>query len=391
MTPAQQADALNLYKRLYPQRALPEVVSVDAVQVFTPPSRPQQVPAVWAGPLPQWQIIRRGAQLRALCAANGGHIALAPGGCVGGAPITLLDTAGGASGKNSWIVTPLTVTLTARDVSGAGIDHTEYGFDGANYVPYTGPFIAPEGEITIYYRSLDLAGSIEPANLRSFKIDTRPPTAQAASIMNATNVTMTYAVSDPIPGSGPAGLHTISHGPGGLETRYTPAAAGTITFDTLCTDIEYWGEDVAGKEQSPHLHTADLVPPVLTAQPDSFCMWPPNHRRVRFRLGSDVSVTATDTCDAAPAVTVVAVTSSEPDNGFGDGDTSGDVSFSRSAFCVRRERSGTGTGRAYTVTIEAKDYSGNTTQKQVHVVVPLAAQSGCGLIGTEIDDGAPCE
>jgi hypothetical protein len=120
-------------------------------------------------------------------------------------------------------------------------------------------------------------------------------------------------------------------------------------------------------------------------------MWPPNHARVRFRLGTDVTATATDNCDPSPKVAIVAVTSNEPPNVVGAGNTSGDVSFSANAFCLRRERSGTGTGRVYTATIEAKDYSGNITRKEVRVSVPHSAQPGCGLIGTEIPDGVPCE
>jgi hypothetical protein len=54
--------------------------------------------------------------------------------------------------------------------------------------------------------------------------------------------------------------------------------------------------------------------------------------------------------------------SNEPNDGLGDGDTSGDVAFSPSAFCVRHERFGTGPGRVYTVIVEATDASGNSTR-----------------------------
>jgi hypothetical protein len=393
LNPDQHAEVLRLYQALAPVRPVPEVVNVGVTRVDQPPVRPESVPQVDIGPPPAWQLFRQLARIRALCATTRGHVPFAPpDACEKVGPLTLLETSGGATGKNGWIVTPLTVKLTALDASGAGIDHTEYGFDGTNYVLYTGPFILPEGQFTLYYRSRDLAGQFEIPSQRAFQIDTRPPTSDASSSAAGGGVTLTYSVNDPVPGSGPASLHAISRGPNGAQEHLLPAAqSGTATFDTLCTDVEYWGEDVAGNEEHPHKHTPDATPPVLVVQPDAACLWPPDHRRVAFRLGSDVMATASDACDPAPAISVVSVTSSEPDNGLGDGDTAGDVSFGLNAICVRRERSGTGPGRTYTATIEATDYSGNRTHKQVVITVPHSQEAGCGVAGTVIPEGSRCE
>jgi hypothetical protein len=312
--------------------------------------------------------------------------------CARVAPVTLLSTSGGASGKNGWLVTPLTITLTARDASGSGIAYTEDGFDGTTFSRYAGPFVAPEGAITVSYRSADGNGNLEQTRQKPFQIDTRPPSSQATATLGASTVTLAYTVTDPTPGSGPAGLHAISKATGGgTVAGFTPGASGTVVLqDTVCTAVEYWGEDVAGNEETPHQQTRDQVPPVLSVAPDSLCLWPPNHQRVRFRLGSDFVATATDNCDATVAVRIVSVTSSEPDNGLGDGDTSGDVAFGPTEFCVRRERSGAGPGRVYTVVVEATDSSGNATRKPVRVLVPHQAQPGCGAVGTAIADSAPC-
>jgi hypothetical protein len=69
------------------------------------------------------------------------------------------------------------------------------------------------------------------------------------------------------------------------------------------------------------------------------------------------------------------VTSSEPDNGLGDGDTVQDVqgaAFGTAdvAFQVRAERAGGGSGRTYSIVYTAEDGSGNTTPANVAVDVP---------------------
>jgi hypothetical protein len=87
-------------------------------------------------------------------------------------------------------------------------------------------------------------------------------------------------------------------------------------------------------------------------------------------------VTATDAC-GAPAVTLVSVISSEPDDapGGGDGSTTGDVAdadigTSDLALGLRAERAGSGPGRTYTVVYSAADRGGNTVEASANVFVP---------------------
>ena len=98
-----------------------------------------------------------------------------------------------------------------------------------------------------------------------------------------------------------------------------------------------------------------------------------------------------DVCDPSPTVKVVSVTSNEPDNGTGDGDTVGDVAYSAGAICVRQERSGGGSGRTYTATVQASDAAGNTTQQQVTFQVPHDATGHCSSSGTPIGEGPGCQ
>ncbi len=81
------------------------------------------------------------------------------------------------------------------------------------------------------------------------------------------------------------------------------------------------------------------------------------------------------------------ITSNEPDNGLGDGDTPNDIQSASAGaadvqFQVRSERSGKGDGRTYTIVYTGLDGSGNSSQAVVTVFVPHdqagAAKAGDG-------------
>ena len=118
------------------------------------------------------------------------------------------------------------------------------------------------------------------------------------------------------------------------------------------------------------LDLCEATPPqfdTLTVTPDT--LWPANHRYV------DVSATAvvSDNFDATPTVTLVSVTSNEPDNGEDDGNTVDDIVIVDDyEFKLRAERSGVGTGRTYTITYEATDSCGNSATASATVFVPLS-------------------
>jgi hypothetical protein len=84
-----------------------------------------------------------------------------------------------------------------------------------------------------------------------------------------------------------------------------------------------------------------------------------------------ISVAASDLCDAAPQSRIVSVTRNEPVNGLGDGDLAPDWTIMGPlSLNLRAERSGTGAGRVYTITVESADASGNKSTKTVTVSVP---------------------
>ncbi len=146
-----------------------------------------------------------------------------------------------------------------------------------------------------------------------------------------------------------------------------------ILFPLGSHEVSLWVRDSNGAEdvETIHIDVVDTTPPEIdsvTVSPD--CLWPPNHKYVKLDLGEEIDVGMTDKCDPSPYAVIVGATSSEPDNGLGDGDTVNDVSAGTSAVCLRSERSGTGEGRTYSINLGVADASGNRADASVEVSVP---------------------
>jgi uncharacterized protein len=112
--------------------------------------------------------------------------------------------------------------------------------------------------------------------------------------------------------------------------------------------------------QIPAVFSAVSVsPPVL---------WPPNHKMVTVTVNYDLQ----NVCTVDPVTVNLSVSSNEPVNGLGDGDTAPDwIIVDTHHVQLRAERSGIGTGRVYTITITATDSRGNVSTQTVTVTVPL--------------------
>lgn len=86
---------------------------------------------------------------------------------------------------------------------------------------------------------------------------------------------------------------------------------------------------------------------------------------------SDVTVSYNVTDNCGPLTNTLSVSSNEPINGLGDGDTAPDWEIiDANHVRLRAERSGKGTGRIYTITITSRDSAGNSSSQQVFVTVP---------------------
>jgi hypothetical protein len=140
----------------------------------------------------------------------------------------------------------------------------------------------------------------------------------------------------------PAGAHvltlTVNDGQGG-------SAADTVVVTIV-------------DATAPSIASVTATPSVLTRS---------NHEMVPVV----VTVTASDLCDGSVECRIVAVTSNEPEQGQGDGDTSPDWEITGPlTLKVRAERSGKGTGRVYTIVVECVDDGGNRAASSVTVSVP---------------------
>lgn len=101
----------------------------------------------------------------------------------------------------------------------------------------------------------------------------------------------------------------------------------------------------------------------MSADPDE--LWPPNHKLKDVVINYD----KTDNCPGV-ITCVLTVTSDEPVNGFGDGNTSPDwIVIDDHNVKLRAERSGRGDGRVYTVTTTCTDQAGNSSQSSTTVAV----------------------
>jgi hypothetical protein len=133
--------------------------------------------------------------------------------------------------------------------------------------------------------------------------------------------------------------------------------------------ITYTGKDASGNTTvvTRTVKVVDITPPVIssvTATPNS--LWPPNHKLVAVTVG----VNASDNCGSVTSA-IVGVTSSEADNGIGDGNTTNDIqNINGLSVDLRAERSGNGGGRIYTIKVRSADPSGNYAEKTVEVIVP---------------------
>lgn len=111
----------------------------------------------------------------------------------------------------------------------------------------------------------------------------------------------------------------------------------------------------------------DTLPPEVTAvTPSQRMLWPPNHKLVPVT----VSVTADDQCGMTHS-RIVSVTSDEPVNEKGDGNTDPDWLITGNlSLKLRAERSGRGDGRVYTITVETVDHAGHKVTNTTEVKVP---------------------
>ena len=135
-------------------------------------------------------------------------------------------------------------------------------------------------------------------------------------------------------------------------------ASGSL-FPVGTTTVTSTATDASGNKDSCTftVTVTDNEPPViydLDATPKM--LWAPNHKMKNI----DVNYTSTDNCVIVSCV--LSVSSNEPDNGQGDGNTTSDWHIVDDHHVqLRAERSGGGDGRIYTITVTCTDQYGNSS------------------------------
>jgi len=169
--------------------------------------------------------------------------------------------------------------------------------------------------------------------------------------------TLTYTLG----ATAPAGA-TIAGATGAFTWTPSAAQAGlTFTFDVIVSD------GLLAASTPVTVNVTDTTPPAISNYALSATeLWPANHQMVDITVAYNVF----DFGDTAPACSIV-VSSNEPLNGTGDGDTAPDWEVVDGHHVrLRAERAGTGTGRIYMIETDCRDRFGNLAHANAFVTVP---------------------
>src|SRR6266446_6623873 len=206
---------------------------------------------------------------------------------------------------------------------------------------YPSGTLFPVGTTTNIVTALDTFSNAFQCSFTVTVLDLEPPKIQAPAMVSAGNdpglcgakVNFNVTATDNcsanvvcVPPSGSffeKGTHLVT-----CAATDSSGNSATNTFQVIVTDVE-----------PPSIHSIVVTPAKLS---------PPNHKMISVKL----TVAAADNCQLA-STRIVEVKSNEAINGRGDGNTSPDwVITGDRTLQLRAERSGTGTGRIYTITVE---------------------------------------
>jgi hypothetical protein len=154
----------------------------------------------------------------------------------------------------------------------------------------------------------------------------------------------------------------------------TQTYGGPVTFTDGEYTVTYGSVDRAGNvetSKSVSFKVDQTAPSIIACALSPAELWPPNHKMVDVTA----SVTVADSGSGSAGFVLVSATSSEPDNGLGDGDTANDIQDFEigkpdTQGQLRAERSGLGNGRVYTLTYRASDAAGNVQTCTATATVP---------------------
>ncbi len=281
---------------------------------------------------------------------------------------TATDAAGNAS-KGSFSITVVDTTppsiaphddvvVEATGPTGAAIDFTATANDLVDgVVPVTAApaagFTFPLGSTKVTLTATDAHHNTATTYFTATVRDTTPPNivtppnlvAEATSPAGAT-VTFQPTANDIVDGA--------------VKVVASPASGSTFPLGTTTVTLTATDAHQNTATSSFTVVVRDTTPPVITAvsaSPNS--IWPPNKKMVPITLAA----TATDAVGVS-SLKIVSVACNEtvPSSAW---QITGAL-----ALDLLADRDGKGSGRVYTITVEARDAAGNASTKSVTVSVP---------------------
>lgn len=151
-----------------------------------------------------------------------------------------------------------------------------------------------------------------------------------------------------------------------VAVQCTPASGATFALGT--TTVSCSATDDAGNTSTGEFDVTvvDSTPPqILSVEATPNVLWPPNHKMVDV----SVIVVAVDAVDPTPVSRIISVSSSQPINGTGDGDTAPDWEITGPLTVKLRSERSQGVDRVYTITVESVDDAGNASTATETVIV----------------------
>jgi hypothetical protein len=171
---------------------------------------------------------------------------------------------------------------------------------------------------------------------------------------NNTDVTVTLTASSA------CGVKEVTFALAGGQTGGDTVAGGVASFTVSAegsTTVTFFAVDIGGNEEAPKTIVVriDTTAPAVSGAPPASCsLWPPNHKLVQVGV-----ISASDLFSGTATFNVTAI-SSEPLNPHEPDIVITGAGLEPRAVQLRAERTGAGTGRAYTITTVVTDAAGNT-------------------------------
>lgn len=217
----------------------------------------------------------------------------------------------------------------------------------------------PLGTTTVNASAADAAGNVATGSFTVTVQDTTAPTltvpaditAEASSAAGAT-VEFAATATDAV----------------GATLSYSQASGTTFALGT--TTVTVTASDAAGNStvKTFKITVVDTTAPAISSLTSSVTtLWQPDHKMRPVAL----TAVATDSVGIV-STKILSVTSSEPANGKGDGNTAADWEITGDlTLNLRAERTGTtAADRVYTITVESRDAAGNATTRAITINVP---------------------